>query len=204
MRFGLRSLIRKSWQFRSNYAALIPSRIRLSFERRILEARASALITSLAAVPQIEHRDWPIDVRLCGVLSAFWAAYLVFLIFMRDPVMDPEGPLRALIGGVPFYGRAAQFVLLGQAAIFWAIAVGITARRRWGLIVALFYSAQAMIGRLVFILTYLGARSEIAHVKSAALEGAALVILTLYLWVRTSELAFSRSGPSMPHRGAVL
>jgi hypothetical protein len=154
-------------------------------------------------VPQSEKRDWPIDVRAFGVLSAFWAAYLVFLTFMRDPVMDPDGPLRALIAGIPFYGRAAQFVLLGQAAIFWAIAVGIAARRRWGLVLALFYTAQAVVSRLVFVLTYLGTRSEIRPVRSAALEGAALVIITLYLWIRTNELVFSR-GASMPHRGAVL
>jgi hypothetical protein len=154
-------------------------------------------------VSQSEKRDWPIDVRVFGVLSAFWAAYLVFLIFMRDPVMAPDGPLRALIGGVEFFGRAAQFVLLGQVAVFWAIAVGIAARRRWGLVLALFYTAQAVVSRLVFILSRIGERSEIGHVQSAALDGAALVIITLYLWIRTNELVFSR-GSSMPHHGAVL
>jgi hypothetical protein len=154
-------------------------------------------------VSQSEKRDWPIDVRVFGVLSAFWAAYLVFLTFMRDPVMDPRGPLRALIGGIQFYGRGAQFVLLAQAAIFWATAVGISARRGWGLVLALFYTAQAVVGRLIFILTFLGTRSEIEHVRSAALEGAALVIITLYLWIRTNELVLSR-GSSISHRGAVL
>jgi hypothetical protein len=154
-------------------------------------------------VPQSEKRDWPIDVRVFGVLSAFWAAYLVFLAFMRDPVMNPSGPLRALIGGIPFDGHAAQLVLLVQAAIFWATAVGIAARRPWGLVLALFYTAQAVVSRLIFILTYLGSRSEVAHVQTAALEGAALVIIALYLWIRTSELVFSR-GTSISHRGAVL
>ncbi len=152
---------------------------------------------------QSEKRDWPIDVRVFGVLSAFWAAYLVFLIFMRDPVMDPGGPLRALIGGIPFYGHSAQLVLLAEASIFWATAVGIAARRRWGLVLALFYTGQAVVSRLVFIVTYLGTRSEIEHVRAAALEGAALVIITLYLWIRTDQLVLSR-GASISHHGAVL
>jgi hypothetical protein len=152
---------------------------------------------------QSEKPDWPIDVRVFGVLSALWAAYLVFLIFMRDPVMDPGGPLRALIGGIPFYGHAAQFVMLAQAAIFWVTSVGIAARRRWGLVLALFYAAQAVVSRLVFVLTYIGTRSEIEHVRGAALEGAVLVIITLYLWIRTDELVLSR-GTSISHHGAVL
>lgn len=152
---------------------------------------------------QVEKRDWPIDVRVFGVLSAFWAAYLVFLTFMRDPVMDPGGPLRVLIGGFQFYGRAAQFVLLGQAAIFWAVAVGIAARRRWGLVLALFYIGEEVVSRLVFVLTYFNVRSELREVQSAALEGAALVIIMLYLWIRTDQLVFSRGSSAPPH-GATL
>jgi hypothetical protein len=153
-------------------------------------------------VSQTEKRDWPIDLRIFGVLSAFWAAYLVFQIFMRDPVMDPQGPLRALIGGIPFYGRPAQIVLLVQASIFWAIAVGVAARRRWGLLLALFYMVEAVISHLVFVLTYMGMRAEMEHVRVAAMEGTALVILALYLWIRSNDLIFSRV--NITHRGAVL
>jgi hypothetical protein len=63
-------------------------------------------------VPVRDPYPWPADLRVFGVLSLFWALYLVWLAVIGNPFDSYFAPARAVIGGSVFYGSQAQFVLL--------------------------------------------------------------------------------------------
>jgi len=138
----------------------------------------------------LSHR-WPIDLRVGGLFAAFWAIYLARCAVTGDPMIETAEPLHAVIGGILFYGHQARFVFLVEAGIFWAIAVGLIAGRRWGLMLALFYMAEAVMSHLMFIVAYLNDRAEWYHVHLAATEGPFVVLLALYLWIRACDVIFT-------------
>lgn len=139
-----------------------------------------------------QKSQWPIDLRVCGFLSACWAIYLVRNVFFADPMIEAAEPIHALVGGILFYGDQARIVMLIEAGIFWAIAVGLLLSRRWGLVLALIYMTEVVMSHLVFVVAYLEVRPEWYHVHLAANEGPFVVLLTLYLWIRACDLIFVR------------
>jgi hypothetical protein len=137
-----------------------------------------------------DQYPWPADLRVFGVLSLFWALCLVWLAVIGDPFAGYFAPARAVIGGSVFYGSQAQFVLLAEAAIFWVMAVGMITGRRWSLLLSLFYMAETVVSYLVFIIAYMNTRAEWTHVRLAVRVGPTLVLVTLYLWIRSRDLIF--------------
>ena len=107
-----------------------------------------------------------------------------------DPFGGYFAPARAVIGGSVFYGSQAQFVLLVEAAVFWVMAVGMITGRRWSLLLSLFYMAGTVVSYLVFIIAYMDTRAEWTHVRMAVRVGPTLVLVTLYLWIRSRDLIF--------------
>ncbi|HEY6394850.1 MAG TPA: hypothetical protein VIX12_05485 [Candidatus Binataceae bacterium] len=101
-------------------------------------------------------------------------------------------PMQAVVGGMKFFGDQARIVLTVQAVFFLTFALGIVARRRWGLLLALFYMAEVVLSHLVFILVYFTYPGESFHVRMAAVEGPSMVLITLYLWIRSKDLIFKR------------
>ena len=141
-------------------------------------------------MPVHDRYPWPADLRVFGVLSLVWALYLVWLALIGDPFGSHLAPARAVIGGSVFYGSQAQFVLLSEAAIFWVMAVGMITGRRWSLLLSLFYMAETVVSYLVFIIAYMDTRAEWIHVRLAVRLGPTLVLVTLYLWIRSRDLIF--------------
>lgn len=137
-----------------------------------------------------ERYPWPVDLRVFGVISLFWSLYLVWIATIGDPLSGYFAPARAIIGGNVFYGWQAQIVLLVEAGVFWVIAVGMMTGRRWSLLLSLFYMAETVISYLVFIIAYMDARPEWNHVRAAIHLGPTLVLITLYLWIRSRDLIF--------------
>lgn len=134
---------------------------------------------------------WPLDLRIFAVLAAGWAIGLAVRVFAPGTFDHYSvGPLEAMIIGMRFYGPAAQIVLLVEAVVFAAIAFGIGAQRPWGLVLAVIYMAQVVLSHLVFVITHLNDVGEVAHVRTAALEGPVAVLILLYLWIRMRELLF--------------
>ena len=141
-------------------------------------------------VPVHDPYPWPADLRVFGALSLLWALYLAWLEVLGDPFGSYFTPARAVIGGSVFYGSQAQFVLLTEAAIFWVMAVGMITGRRWSLLLSLFYMAGTVVSYLVFIIAYMDTRAEWTHVRLAVRVGPTLVLVTLYLWIRSRDLIF--------------
>ena len=137
-----------------------------------------------------DQYPWPADLRVFGVLLLFWALYLVWLAVIGDPFASYFAPARAVIGGSVFYGSQAQFVLLAEAAIFWVMGVGMITGRRWSLLLSLFYMAETVVSYLVFIIAYMNTRAEWTQVRLAVRVGPTLVLVTLYLWIRSRDLIF--------------
>lgn len=169
--------------------------------RCALEAYRRPLIGSVVIVVAGNQKSkWPIDLRLCGYLSAVWAFYLALKIFDADPMIEASEPIHALVGGILFYGQQARVLMLVEAGIFWAIAMGLIRSRNWGLMLALIYGVEVVISHLVFVIAYRDVRPEWYHVHLAANEGPFVVLLTLYLWIRACDLIFVEPRPGAPHR----
>ncbi len=132
---------------------------------------------------------WPADLRIFGLLAALWAVLLVLRALFQEDVLLTD-PLEAVIAGLKFHGQNARVVLLLEAAVFWAFGMGIVARRRWGLLLALGYMFEVVLSHLVFIVTHLNDPPELIHVRRAAIEGPSVVLIALYLWIRSNELIF--------------
>ena len=89
-----------------------------------------------------------------------------------------------------FNGYDARVVLIVQAGIFAAIAIGIFFHRRWGLLLALCYMVEVVMSHLAFVIAYLPMRSEWENVRAVASQGPMVVLITLYLWIRAYDLIF--------------
>jgi hypothetical protein len=104
-------------------------------------------------------------------------------------------------------------VLIVEAGIFAAMAIGVFARRRWGLLLALCYMVQVVMSHLAFVIAYLPFHSEWRNVRVVASQGPMMVLITMYLWMRACDLIFdsppipadarARQSSDASHRAAV-
>jgi hypothetical protein len=140
-------------------------------------------------MPDESNQRWPIDLRVFGMLAGLWALLLVMRALFQEDVLLTD-PLEAVIAGLKFHGQNARIVLLLEAAIFWSFGMGIVAERRWALVLALGYMFEVVLSHLVFIAGHLNDRPELMHVRRAAIEGPSVVLIALYLWIRSNDLIF--------------
>jgi hypothetical protein len=133
---------------------------------------------------------WPIDLRIFATLAGVWAICLLISAYFHAGDESYGSPLQAIFAGTRFEDAQARVVLMVEAGIFGAISFGILARRRWGLLLALFFMCEVVLSHLTFVIAYMPIRSEWRSVKSVAMQGPTLVLITLYLWIRSTELIF--------------
>ena len=86
---------------------------------------------------------WPFDLRVFAVVAGVWAVCLAISAYIPPENVDLVDPIEAIFAGVRFNGYDARIVLIVQAGIFAAIALGVFFHRRWGLLLALFYMAKS-------------------------------------------------------------
>ena len=60
--------------------------------------------------------------------------------------------------------------------------------QRWGLILALLYFAEVVISHIVFFATNYNVPSQALHVKITGIEGPIVLVILLYLWIRSRPL----------------
>jgi hypothetical protein len=131
----------------------------------------------------------PIDLKVFATLSACWSLLLLLRAFTVANEYIAQ-PLQAVIGGVTYYGPDAHLVLALDGSVFGLIAYGIFRRRRWSLILAFAYMAQVVLSHFIFIFANLGDFTQSNNVARAAREGPPIVLVTLYLWIRSKDLIF--------------
>jgi hypothetical protein len=134
------------------------------------------------------RNPWPRDLRIFAGLCLVWSVVLLTRAIFALSVGAPAVPLEDVILGIKFYGDEARLTMTLQAVIFAAFAIGILARRRWGLILALLYMAQVIAGHVIFITSNLGVESQRVHVKIASAESPVVLLTALYLWYRSRPL----------------
>ncbi len=133
---------------------------------------------------------WPFDLRIFAVLAGLWGLCLAVSALIPAADVDLVDPIETIFAGVRFAGYDARVVLIVQAGIFAAIAVGVFFHQRWGLLLALFYMAEVVMSHLAFVIAYLPMRSEWENVREVASQGPMVVLITLYLWIRAYDLIF--------------
>ena len=107
------------------------------------------------------HAVWPFDLRVFAVVAGLWSLCLAISALIPVPIADVElvDPIETIFAGVRFAGYDARVVLMVEAGIFAAIAVGILLHRRWGLLLALCYMVEVVMSHLAFVIAYLPVRS---------------------------------------------
>jgi len=133
---------------------------------------------------------WPFDLRVFAVVAGLWALCLAASAFVRVGDVDLVDPIETIFAGVRFNGDDARLVLIVEAGVFAAMAIGIFAHRRWGLLLALCYMVQVVMSHLAFAIAYLPFQSEWMNVRAVASRGPMMVLITLYLWIRACDLIF--------------
>jgi hypothetical protein len=136
----------------------------------------------------IKAPPWPRDLKVFALLSALWAASLTARIVARDVAYFPDAPLQALFLGFEFDGLSARFVIIAEAAVFFVVAIGIAAERKSGLVLALIYLLEVVVGELNFMLMYMGDLSQGHNIRVAGVAGIISVLILLYLWIRSRDL----------------
>jgi hypothetical protein len=136
---------------------------------------------------------WPFDLRVFAVLAGLWALCLATMAFVQVADVEVVDPIETIFAGVRFNGDAARVVLIVQAGIFAAIALGVFFHQRWGLLLALCYMAEVVMSHLAFVIAYLPIQSEWMNVRAVASQGPMMVVITLYLWIRGYDLIFDSS-----------
>ena len=133
-------------------------------------------------------------------MALAWAVCLVMRAFAHPGELDVVDPVQAVFGGVLFDGDAARVVLIVEAGVFASFAIGVLTEQRWGLLLALCFMAQVVMSHLAFVIAYLPIRSEWTTVRETAMQGPMMVLITLYLWIRASDLIFDApsSSPQAP------
>lgn len=131
-------------------------------------------------------------------MALVWAVCLVMRAFAHPGEFDVVDPVQAVFGGILFDGDAARIVLIVEAGIFASIAIGVLTEQRWGLLLALCFMAQAVMSHLAFVIAYLSLRFAWPAVRETAMQGPMMVLITLYLWIRASDLIL-HSPVSSPH-----
>src|ERR1700719_3552820 len=148
------------------------------------------------------HAVWPFDLRVFAVIAGLWSLCLAISALIPVPVADIElvDPVETIFADVRFAGYDARVVLIVQAGIFAAIALGIFLRHRWGLLLALFYMVEVVMSHLAFVIAYLPIHSEWENVRAVASQGPMVVLITLYLWIRAYDLIFDSQPSEAPVR----
>jgi|ERR1700722_20215629 len=154
---------------------------------------------------------WPFDLRVFAVIAGLWGLCLALSALVSAANVDLVDPIETIFAGIRFNGDDARVVLMVQAAIFMAMAVGVFLHRRWGLLLALCYMAEVVMSHLAFVIAYLPMRPEWENVRAVASQGPMLVLITLYLWIRACDLIFDlhpaearqRTTSDASHRNAV-
>lgn len=134
---------------------------------------------------------WPYDLRVFAVIAGLWGLCLALSALVPAGDVNLVDPIDTIFAGIRFNGDDARVVLIVQAAIFAAIAVGVFLHRRWGLLLALCYMAEVVMSHLAFVIAYLPMRPEWENVRAVASQGPMLVLITLYLWIRACDLIFA-------------
>ena len=143
-------------------------------------------------------------------MAGLWGLCLALSAFVSAADVDLVDPIETIFAGVRFNGDDARIVLIVQAVIFMAIAIGVFLHRRWGLLLALCYMAEVVMSHLAFVIAYLPMRPEWENVRAVASQGPMMVLITLYLWIRACDLIFApqpaearpRTTPDASHRVA--
>ncbi len=136
---------------------------------------------------------WPLDLKAFAIFAMAWSLFLLAIaIFVEGDFMLAD-PLHAIVRATFFNFDNERIVLLLEAVIFGVIGAGILAEQAWAVVFALIYMAQIVAGHLAFAITYLPVRFELSHVRDVATQGPILVLITLYLWIRATDLIFSHS-----------
>lgn len=131
---------------------------------------------------------WHRDLLVFAFLCTLWSALLIFRVVIRDPMSSQTSAFQDVFLGVKFYGRAAHITMTIQAIVFAAFGIGILMYRRWGLILALLYFAEVVVGHTIFFATNFSVSSQAAHVKTTAVETPFVFVIPLYLWIRSRPL----------------
>ena len=143
---------------------------------------------------------WPFDLRVFAVVAGLWGLCLAMSATIPPIDVSLVDPIETIFAGVRFAGYDARVVLIVEAGIFAAIAVGIFLHRRWGLLLALCYMVEVVMSHLAFVIAYLPVRSEWENVRAVASQGPMVVLITLYLWIRACDLIFDPQPAESPER----
>jgi len=145
---------------------------------------------------------WPFDLRVFAVVAGLWSLCLAISALIPVPVADVEliDPIETIFAGVRFAGHDARIVLVVQAGIFAAIAIGVFFHHRWGLLLALWYMVEVVMSHLAFVIAYMPIHSEWENVRRVASQGPMVVLITLYLWIRACDLIFDSQPAAAPER----
>jgi len=130
---------------------------------------------------------WHRDLLVFALLCTLWSALLIFRV-IRDPFSSQAYPFQDVFLGIKFYGHAARITMTVQAIAFAAFGIGILLHQRWGLILALFYFAEVVISHVIFFATHLTVPSQAVHVKIRGIEGPIVLVILIYLWIRSRPL----------------
>jgi hypothetical protein len=129
---------------------------------------------------------WRRDLRIFAGICILWSAVLMTRSIFN---LSAGGvPLEDVIFGVKFYANQARVTMALQAIIFVVFAIGILMHKRWGLILALLYMAQVIIGHVIFIVSNLGVEAQKIHVKIASAEAPVVLLIALYVVYRARPL----------------
>jgi hypothetical protein len=131
---------------------------------------------------------WHFDLLAFAALCTLWSALLILRVFTRDPFSSPASPFQDVFLGGKFYSRTAHITMTIQAIVFAAFGIGILLHQRWGLILALFYFAEVVISHVIFFATHLTVPSQAVHVKIRGIEGPIVLVILIYLWIRSRPL----------------
>lgn len=129
-------------------------------------------------------------------MAGLWALCLVLRALVHVSHFDVVDPVETIFAGMRLDGDVARVVLIVEAGIFVAMAIGIFARCRWGLLLALCFMVQVVMSHLAFVIAYLPIRSEWRNVRQVASQGPMMVLIALYLWMRACDLIFD--SPALP------
>src|ERR1700722_20617117 len=90
------------------------------------------------------HAVWPFDLRVFAVVAGLWSLCLAISALIPVPIADVElvDPIETIFAGVRFAGYDARVVLIVQAGIFAAIAIGVFFHHRWGPLLPLRHLAE--------------------------------------------------------------
>ncbi|MDB5108391.1 MAG: hypothetical protein JWM69_1332 [Candidatus Binatus sp.] len=146
---------------------------------------------NVAPKSQSNSQPWPFDLKVFASLAGLWAICLLISAFFHEGDAALGDPLQAIFAGVRFEDEQARLVLVVEAVIFGSMSVGILLRQRWALLLAVAYMVEVVLSHLTFVIAYLPIRAEWQTVRMVAMQGPMLVLITLYLWIRSSEIIFN-------------